>query len=1224
MRALKKLLTYEGLVEYLRKKGYKELREGEFVVGSYEGESEIELLVVRKGDNYKKSLNDLKKEIKESASIVEGERKEYGILFVDNRIIFLRRIMKSLTSFKVDPLEKSLDKITPAFEKKFKKFLQDVADHERWELLFDRTDIIEEFYKLYLKARENLLNNIEGITDDKTKEEFADNLMMQLLVIWYLQEKGFLDNNPRYLIDKFKTYKSLGFKNYYEFLTSLFEVMKREPNNDIYYVDGKFGRIVVTGPAPFLTDYEDLDALLGDIKIPDDVFYIENATEKLTKQEPKNLSPEDVPLLNLFESRDWTRGNIDESVLGAIFEKLMTAEERKEKGAYYTPDKITEYISESALYPYLIDKINKEFKFKIKYKTLREFFENERDVEKYKYLYEVLQDLKILDPACGSGHFLEKVINALVKVYDDLRKKAEKLGFDKNTFSILVADEKGNIHRESLLSISDEEEFKLKVKFHIIISKNIYGVDIQRSAINIARARMFLTLAEHFDAKKGIFVRFPNVHFNLRSGNSLIGFIDFSGFEKAIAKEKQATLMDFLRKAVNKKKESKPRKPLHLRITQELEDYLKKMDERLGLNTLELLREIKRIYEQPASVEGIKKTLEFKSKLMRIMLVSLNLKFAREIQAILRDVTDAFNNVLNEEFLKYLKDKGVSLSPKDLEWIGYFHWILEFPEVFLRDNPGFDIVLGNPPYVRQERINHIVKGIDYKEILSKLYDPFDNTFDFSMFFILRSIELLRSGGYHSFIITNKWLRAKYGKEMRKFLKENVTIRKVIDFTGIRVFVGATVDTMIYVVKKEKPDESNRIFYNNPKNLENIEDGGYYVRQSSLEGNVWNFVNERTLEIKEWIEKVGMPLKELDIDIYRGIITGFNNAFIINDETRRKIIEEDPKSAELIKPLLRGRDIGRYYAQWDRKWIIVIPAGFTRKLIGRNVPLGEAERIFKNKYPSIYFHFEQFKNAEVGKGKGLVNRDDQGDYWWELRPCDYYQEFEKEIIIYPDISSRLSFFYGKNVFLNNTCYFMRTQDKVFMKYLLVILNSTPINFYYKIISSQLGKEGVRCFTVYIKNIPIYPSHSQNYQTVLITKHLAEYLLFLNATKERREKLKGIINFFDHQIAGSLVYELYFKEKFSEDSVYPEPQEYLSQAVSKHLKPINYDRWAELYWKKQIGGELTKEEEEELERLEKENLGIIKEVYESLKNSPEVQEWIDKIRSHEWIKVIEESG
>ena len=449
------------------------------------------------------------------------------------------------------------------------------------------------------------------------------------------------------------------------------------------------------------------------------------------------------------------------------------------------------------------------------------------------------------------------------------------------------------------------------------------------------------------------------------------------------------------------------------------------------------------------------------------------------------------------------------------------------------------------------------------------------------------------------------------------MKENFTIKKVIDFNGIRVFVGATVDTLVYVIQKKKPEKDNLIFYNHPLSWDNIEQGGYKVKQTSLSDDVWNFVNEEMEEIKKWIEKVGKPLKDLDVKIYRGITTGFNEAFVIDEETRKRLIEEDPKSAELIKPLLRGRDIGRYYVEWDRKWIIIIPAGFTKNLIGKNVPLEEAENFFKNEYLSTYSHFEQFKNVESGRGKGLVNRDDQGDYWWELRPCDYYPEFEKPKIVWKEIAQIPSFYFDKFNFyilakVNMVSY------NINIRILLLLLNSNFLFNYYK--KSGILISGGYEFKIHrIEKIPIrLPKNPKYYE------NLANYLLFLHVTEERRQKLKEAIEFFDRQITDSLVYELYFKEKFYEDGLYPEPREYLLEAVSKHLKPINYDRWSELYWKKQIEGNLTEREEKEFEKLEKENIKTVEGVYKALKEDVKIKELIEKIKSHEWVKVIEGKG
>ena len=189
---------------------------------------------------------------------------------------------------------------------------------------------------------------------------------------------------------------------------------------------------------------------------------------------------------------------------------------------------------------------------------------------------------------------------------------------------------------------------------------------------------------------------------------------------------------------------------------------------------------------------------------------------------------------------------------------------------------------------------------------------------------------------------------------------------------------------------------------------------------------------------------------------------------------------------------------------------------------------------------------------------------------------------------------------------------------FLKTLLTIINSSILTWYYRKISLEEGRAMAQTDIETIEKLPI-PEITHTIKDVL--DRMSDYLLFLNATEERRQKPKEMIEFFDRQIADSLVYELYFKEKFAEDGLYPEPKEYLLEAVSKHLRPINYDRWAELYWKKQLEGNLKPEEEKELEDLENENLKTIIEVAEAIKADREIVELIEKIKGHEWVRVVE---
>jgi len=1014
--------------------------------------------------------------------------------------------------------------------------------------------------------------------------------MMQMLTLWYLQERGFFNGDKSYFITKFKemAQKKLvgGFNSYYDFLNYFFEKISDYSNRQ-YYMDNIVGRVVVVGPAVFINGEHS-----SAISIPDKCFYKEGMTEILINTPPKRVS-DDVPLLNLFESRDWTEGNIDEFVLGSIYEKLITYMERKKLGAYYTPEEITSYICKNTIEPYLVDRIN-EIPGN-SFESIDEIIES-GNKKTLLNLFDLLKDIKILDPAVGSAHFLESAINVLIDIYEKVWEKAKELGINK--LDIVASDEKGRIKKINLLHIpkDDRDRFRLYVKFFIILSRNIYGVDINPSALKVARARLFLTLAKHFRVGKenDIFIRFPNVHFNLRPGNSLIGYVELER-----EKESKQTVIELFAK--------EDKAPYRLELIKKhfkpIEGYLVQAARELEIKS-DIAKEVEELDDilskDKITWRDFEKVLRTKEKLIKILIASLNSSYAKPLNELLNRITELFNNRLDE---KFAEEHGIDLE--ELKQIKTFHWIFEFPEVFLRENPGFDVVIGNPPYVRQEDINHIVEGVEYKDFLSKLYEPFDNTFDYSMFFMLRSLQITRNFGYHSFIITNKWLRSKYGKKIRKYLKENFVIKKLIDFNGIKVFVGATVDTMIYNITKKKTSKQIRIFYNNPKSLDKIELGGFYQLQSSLSEDIWNFVNQEIEEIKKWIEKAGKPLDDLGIKVYRGITTGFNEAFIIKTETRNKLVKEDPKNAELIKPLLRGRDINRYYIDWQNLWII-----FTRRGIAIE------------KYPAILRHLEKFKERLMPKPKNLTGEwkgRKPGDYkWFEIQDnTAYYKEFEKPKIISTKATKKPSFVldFTKSYILN-TSYLLSTDDKT----ILAILNSNLTYFYLMNMGSKLSKMFEPKVSE-IKKLPI-PNTTQELKTIV--NKIVDYLLFLNFNERIRSKVKDIIEFFDRQIADSLVYELYFKEKFHEDGLYAEPKEYLLEAVSKHLKPINYDRWAELHWKKQLEGELSDKEEKELQKLEKENMEIIEEVYQSLLSDEKIKELIERIKSHEWVRVIEGKG
>ncbi|MBA7532876.1 hypothetical protein ES705_25106 [subsurface metagenome] len=661
--------------------------------------------------------------------------------------------------------------------------------------------------------------------------------------------------------------------------------------------------------------------------------------------------------------------SIDPEILGYIFERAMTATDRKGTGAYYTPKSITKYISENTIYPCIIDKTNEILKTEKGYKDT----ELIKDIEELfilpattlKEIWDkIILKLRVLDNACGSSAFLLAAANILFVLN---KKINDKIG-------------------------AENPDTTLKI---IILVNNLYGVDINPNGIEIAKLRLWLWLADSYEP--GYIKPLPNIDYNLRVGNSLIGYVDLDEFKGA-----RLTLSDFLQG------EEKPT----------LDNLLKERND--------LIREYKITWGEEA----------------------------KELKEAVQELDVKISNLLNSDLYRKFREKKIEINREEFLKLNPFHWGFEFYEVFALDKPkaerGFDVVIGNPPYVRQEKIK------DQKSIFEKIYqEVYDSTADLCVYFVGRSLDLTKFGCYHSFIITNKWIRARYGENLRRYLTENITIDEIVDFNGIRVFVGATVDVLVYKFKNTIPEDNNLRYcaYKDTSILhieKNIETDGFDIEQETLKQG-WIFYPKDVLEINRKIEEVGKPLKDLDITIYRGITTGFNEAFVIENETKKKLIEENPKSVDLIKPLLRGRDIGKCYVNWQNLWIIVIPAGFTKEVSKNlNLSYNEAEKFFSETYPSIYNHLIQFKSIDSKRGKGLVNRDDQGDFWWELRPCDYYQEFEKPKIISTKATKEPSFTVEPlSGYILNTSYALSTNSKV----ILAILNSNISSFYLRCMSQN---------------------------------------------------------------------------------------------------------------------------------------------------------------------------
>lgn len=444
-----------------------------------------------------------------------------------------------------------------------------------------------------------------------------------------------------------------------------------------------------------------------------------------------------------------------------------------------------------------------------------------------------------------------------------------------------------------------------------------------------------------------------------------------------------------------------------------------------------------------------------------------------------------------------------------------FDWPSAFPAVFAKG--GFDAVIGNPPYVRQESL-----GED-KKYFQKQYQVFSGTADLYAYFIEKGINLLAPGGQFSYIVANKWMRAGYGKALRIWLKSKC-IEEIIDFGDLPVFENATTYPCVLRVSKSEPKNlplvtkvGNLSFFS----LESyVSINGKNLDQRRFADSGWSLVNDEIQSIIDKVDQSSISLGEyVNNKLYYGIKTGLNEAFLIDEIQKTNFIQQDERNSQLIHPFILGKDIKRYQPLINNKYIILIPKGWTKNNCSRS---SNPWKWFKGEYPIIANHLEGYKEL-------AEKRSDQGDFWWELRACDYYNDFMEPKIIFPDISLRGNFTLDVQgiFFSGNTTYIIPRNDK----FILALLNSKLFDFLYRNISSSYKGGYLRYIYQYVIQLPI-KDIEKNPDQDLNTKNticaLVERMLELNkrtpATPQEQLEVQRNIAATDRQI-DTLVYQLY---------------------------------------------------------------------------------------------------
>ncbi len=756
---------------------------------------------------------------------------------------------------------------------------------------------------------------------------------------------------------------------------------------------------------------------------------------------------------------------INPSVLGLVFEKLNGYKE----GSFYTPSFITSYMCKESITPIVLDKFNAIYQWDCEnLKALRGKIDRNFSNEKAKEYLNTLLTLRVCDPAVGSGHFLVSALNEMVLIAYELGLIASLYRHElrlENDEIIIHYTPTGEIFNYTIPHSENDphhqiqkELFELKKS---IIENCLFGVDINPNSCEITKLRLWIELLKYsyyiFEEGKNTnaLETLPNIDINIKCANSLISRFNLNDDLKKIPNIKQK--IQEYKDLVAQYKDPNPLYPLNK------QDLINKIQDLKNTFSLTLKDPKTKAELEKAIEKHIKDynyfALDDKSLLAGLNYFTPSLFGTPKLSP--KEEEEAFASYGRIRALRKKLDDALSGG----EYHNAFEWRFEFPEVLDDEGDflGFDCIIGNPPYIRQEQIK------DLKPLLEKQYQDFYNsTADIYTYFFALSYHLLKEKGFSAFITSNKYARAKYGAKLREWLLKKTTLVSYMELNALKVFESAAVDTSIVsFIKQTPPKESDFKYYEpTPNDKDDLKSTPYLsMKQNALSTESFIFADTTLLDLRGKMEKNGTPLKDWDIKIYRGILTGFNGAFIIPTEKREEILnacktkEERERTEALIKPILRGKDIKRYRYEWAGEWLINTHNGYTSAL------KSEIPRIDIEKYPTTKAHLDAHWDT-------IATRCDQGDTPYHLRNCAYLEDFEKEKIVYGEIVQEPRFYLDNGgYFYAEATSFILTGEH--LRYLLGMLHSKLITFAFKTFyaGGGLGESGYRYKKAFIERLPI---------------------------------------------------------------------------------------------------------------------------------------------------------
>jgi len=454
--------------------------------------------------------------------------------------------------------------------------------------------------------------------------------------------------------------------------------------------------------------------------------------------------------------------------------------------------------------------------------------------------------------------------------------------------------------------------------------------------------------------------------------------------------------------------------------------------------------------------------VDINAESIEISKLSLWLKTAKRGKAL-----TSLNNNLRQGNSLVINDKHLELLPQQ-----HFSWQTAFPDIFAEG--GFDVVLGNPPYVRQERISTI------KPYLEQHFTVYHGVADLFTYFYELGLKLLKPNGLLGYISSSTFFKTSSGEPLRQFLTSQSELKTIIDFGYLQLFEGVTTYPAVLIARQQQADDTHLIPFLNITESSLPEDLTAYFHQNQqtmsqqqLGTQSWRLESSQLAQLRHIVTDNYPTLKQAYGSPLYGIKTGFNEAFVIDKASHDHIIAQDPHSADILKPFLEGKDLKKWHSEPRELSLILFPKGWTREQSGFEDE-SSAWDWLQQRYPAICHWLQQF----IVKAK---KRGDKGEFWWELRACAYYDKFEQPKIFYPDISQGSKFSLDKTaLFTVNTVYFIPNSDP----FLLGILNSSLVWFFMKGISDALrgGTWRIRMFSEKTELIPIPNASDQQKHTI----------------------------------------------------------------------------------------------------------------------------------------------